>query len=129
MANLKPPKKPLPCDECGGQCCRYAPIEIRVWERVRHKCPPDAQLMRRWEGTPADAVIAMKPDSDGECAFLQGGRCSIYSMRPRSCRALGWLFPCGYVDPEGAQRIAERYLQRCVSTEGIVKGMRDVTSE
>jgi Fe-S-cluster containining protein len=40
-------------------------------------------------GGPTHAlVLGVRPPSDAEpgCIFLQGGRCSVYSLRPRACR-------------------------------------------
>lgn len=92
-------KKKLPCEECGGKCCFFAPIELKAWDRVKHLVKDDAVIDHRWIGTKKEAFIVMKPDSKGECYFLKNGRCSIYPYRPRSCRACGELFDCGYVNP------------------------------
>lgn len=101
----------LPCATCGGKCCRYAPIETRVWKRVKHKVQGDVEIYCKWEGEPKEAWFALKRGTDGECAFLQNGRCSIYSMRPRSCRAVGVLIPCSEVDKETAARQMEVLLE------------------
>jgi Fe-S-cluster containining protein len=94
--------KPLPCKECGGRCCRYAPIESKVWAKVKNKLPGEAEVTKYWPGTYKEAYVAIKPNSDGVCAFLIEGRCSIYSYRPDSCRAVGVRIVCSYVDPKGA---------------------------
>lgn len=104
-------KKPLPCDICKGRCCRYAPIELHVWEKVKNLVPSDTEIIHRWVGTPREAFIANKPNTDGECVFLTAeGRCGIYSRRPRSCRAVGRKFPCGFVDPAGADEMVTKAL-------------------
>jgi len=95
--------KELPCIECGGLCCKYAPIETKVWERVKHKAE-GAEITLHWAGEPKEAYIAIKPGSDGVCWFLQDGRCAIYTYRPPSCRGVGTRIPCAYVDPKATMQ-------------------------
>lgn len=89
----------LPCKECGGRCCTYAPIELSVWERVKHKAGADAIVEKLFEGTRREAVFCSKPNTDCVCYFLTEGRCTIYAYRPMACRAVGSKIPCAYVNP------------------------------
>lgn len=85
----------------------YAPIEISVWEKVKHKLPEDAIVTEKWQGTKGHAFFAYKPDTDGVCSFLSvQGECSIYTYRPRSCRAVGVdpRVPCPVVAPKRAMQ-------------------------
>ena len=113
-------RKPLPCASCGGKCCTYAPIEKAVWDKVKNLVGEDGVVFPMWEGTRKEAYLVVKKTvgidpainltRDGECYFLNGGRCSIYSRRPFSCRAMGTeVNPCPVVDPEGARRAVESF--------------------
>jgi Fe-S-cluster containining protein len=107
--------KPLPCEECGGRCCRYAPIEIKVWDKIKHKINlEEYDYAHKWQGTRKEAMIVWKKDTDGECAFLKDGRCSIYSYRPRACRAVGVIIPCGYAHPEETDKMIQSYREKGV---------------
>jgi Fe-S-cluster containining protein len=107
-------KKDLPCIACGGKCCYFAPIELPVWERVKHLLPKGSVVAHIHEDTKHEAVVACKPLSDGECAFLSlEKRCTIYHMRPKACRAVGGpKVPCQYVDPKGAAEFCERSMAK-----------------
>ena len=100
----------LPCEKCGGQCCFNAPIEASVWRTVSHKAN-GAEITILWEGTTKEAVIASKPGTEGECWFLVNGRCSIYSRRPKSCRAVGTLFPCAVIATEKEKEALTRRIE------------------
>lgn len=103
----------LPCEECGGKCCKYAPIEMPVWDKVKDKINLDDYVHDRvYPGTSMEAMVVWKKETDGECAFLENGRCSIYSDRPKSCRAVGTTIPCAYVDPEAVDRFIRQAKKR-----------------
>ena len=112
----------LPCATCKGKCCTYAPIEKEVWERVKHKVPADAVITEKFQGTSKHAFFAYKPETDGVCSFLsEQGKCSIYTYRPRSCRAVGVdpRVPCPVVAPKRAmQKIMEMAIR--INKKGIV---------
>jgi hypothetical protein len=100
-------KKELPCEECGGQCCVYAPIDIKTFHKIKHKIGADAIIKHLWPGTKKEAFLVMK-DEHGTCYFLVRGHCSIYTYRPKSCCGVGVDMPCAYVDPDGAAEAIER---------------------
>ena len=105
--------KELPCKECGGKCCYFAPIEKRVWDRVKHKVPEWSIIEQHCVGTSEEFYIAKvnttDPSKDGLCAFLgDDKRCSIYNYRPRSCRAIGQQVPCPYAHPDQNKLYMER---------------------
>lgn len=103
----------LPCEECGGQCCRYAAFTVEEWKLVRRKygLPAGAKAMpvRLLPGK-VDAlphggpgmVLVAAGSADGTCAYLgEGGRCNVYEDRPESCRTYGIRpdKPCLYLYP------------------------------
>ncbi len=91
----------LPCEDCGGKCCLYAPIAMKHWAKIKEKFPigPDARITECFKGTPRHAVIVSKRDTQGECYFLRDGRCSIYTYRPDTCRKVGADGVCPQTDP------------------------------
>lgn len=104
--------KSLPCKECGGKCCTYAPFPLKEYEAIKHKITEPAELMPFLENTPRAAVMILKPGTQGECYFLKDGRCEIYYRRPLTCRAMGEKIPCQYTNPEEALNYTESALRR-----------------
>lgn len=74
----------VPCGKCNA-CCRSSYfIYIRREEQPTLDCIPERYLTPAPQPFVGDLV--MHPDSDGRCPMLIGNRCSIYSVRPQTCR-------------------------------------------
>ena len=75
------------CMQCGGHCCDEAPPPIS------EHCYQ--QLVA--EGVPEDSFEQkgyrfLKTRGDSTCVFWNGGKCSIYSIKPETCRAGPFTF-------------------------------------
>lgn len=111
----------LPCGSCGGRCCTYAPFTPSELRAARLAAggsyPPGSRVVA---GMPAKArfggaATSLVVGPDGEtCAFLAGGRCSIYEARPRACRDYGRVpeMPCEVLHPREAARASRRQIGR-----------------
>ncbi len=71
----------VPCAGCVGCCVSSYPIPLRPADRVALEQVPDRYLQFR----PGDAARMLHRD-DGTCPMLAAGRCSIYAVRPQTCR-------------------------------------------
>ena len=89
------------CQQC-GQCCRNIENAVmvesldayRIAKHLRNHGQPDMEVytfyekyttpMMLTEGFPAMMMNTTGPDH--ACVFLKDGRCSIYPVRPRTCR-------------------------------------------
>ena len=111
---VKPLKEMLPCKECGGQCCKYAPIHLKEWETIKAKfnIGDDVIIEECFQGTKAHAVVVSKPGTDRECYFLKDGRCSIYTYRPNTCRKVAEDGVCAYTNPKELQRRVQAIAER-----------------
>lgn len=113
-AKRLPVVAPLPCGECRGRCCFFAPMTMREFKDIRrkHGVPRGAvvEAMRfragSLPGVPPGSPGVTVSRGDGSCAYLVDGKCSVYDLRPRACRAYGTVeaMPCQYLHPEAAER-------------------------
>jgi len=118
----------LPCAECRGCCCTFAPMTMGEFKAIRrtHGVPKGATLLPMKfrdgslpgvpAGSPGVAVIAAG-SLDGTCAYLTAaGRCSVHAIRPRGCRAYGVIeeLPCAYLHPVEAERAARGLLRELI---------------
>lgn len=106
------PPATLPCEECGGQCCRLASMLYREFKVIRriYGIPRGAKVEKVGLGRAGTPRIVQVTTSEGVCPWLTGGRCGIYHHRPQTCREYGTRIdmPCEYLFPEAAeQRVAE----------------------
>jgi Fe-S-cluster containining protein len=99
-------KNTLPCIECGGKCCCYAPISVKEWEKIKARFPigDDAIVMECFQGTPKHAVIVYKARTDKVCYYLKDGRCSIYNYRPKTCREVASDGVCAFTNADEVMR-------------------------
>lgn len=111
-------KVKLPCEECGGRCCSYAPIHMKEWEKIKEKdgidfliCD-DAIVEEVFRGTPAHGVIVWKRGTSKQCYFLKEGRCSIYTYRPSTCRKVGANGICAYTNPEAIREMVAKIKEK-----------------
>lgn len=103
-------KKQLPCQECGGRCCVYAPFHMKEWLKIKERFPvgPDAVVEEVFPRTTAYGVLVWKAGTDKQCYYLKDGRCSIYTYRPSTCRKAASDGICAYTNPaEVARRVME----------------------
>lgn len=110
----------LPCDSCGGKCCIAAPFSAAELRRARianggvypvgAKVIGGMPIKSKFGGGSAFLVVK---DADLTCAFLMGGRCSIYEARPLTCQQYGLVpeLPCMELHPEKARAIAAQQLR------------------
>ena len=92
------------CNAC-GQCCRDKVITLSPYDLftiARAAGVPGAEALRRF--TIRRGSI-LRFNADGECAALQGTRCSVHPGRPLACR----LYPLG-IERDSAGRM-ERLVQ------------------
>lgn len=113
----------LPCDSCGGACCTFAPFTVAEARAARianggthpagSRVVPGLPAKDRFGG--GSSLLIVKADGE-TCAYLQGGRCTIYEARPQACRAYGRIpeMPCQVLHPREAQR-AVRNLVRAAA--------------
>jgi Fe-S-cluster containining protein len=94
-----------PCERCDARCCRSYSVHLTLDDAGRIARGLDVP-MRRFAahlpqpvrtatgfvlergGRTHDLVLGYRPASEPErgCLFLEGGRCSVYALRPRACR-------------------------------------------
>lgn len=94
-----------PCDACDARCCRAYAVHLtlddvgrladgldaslRSFVAPRLQREPDGAGFLLARGGPThDLILGHRPSPDGgtACQFLEGGRCSVYRLRPRACR-------------------------------------------
>ncbi|MCX6688598.1 MAG: YkgJ family cysteine cluster protein [Methanoregula sp.] len=75
------------CMKCGGHCCdgAHPPISPKCRERLISL------------GIPRDAFesvgyLRLKVQDDGQCILMKGGKCSIHTIKPETCRAGPFTF-------------------------------------
>lgn len=99
----------LPCEECRGQCCTYPGMSKREFKRIRkaHGVPKDSKAM------PVPGGMTVVRDN-GDCGYLVDGRCSVYELRPETCRQYGInpSLPCQFLFPEKAMAAVDQMLAR-----------------
>jgi Fe-S-cluster containining protein len=97
------------CTQC-GQCCTGAPGDIDVNDAeidaiARHQGIDRASLVERYlRRSPAGRSIRER--ANGDCLFLEEGRCTIYKVRPHQCRT--YPFWVDHLRSERAWREAGR---------------------
>ncbi len=74
----------VPCGECVGCCTSSYFIHIKPTDRESIKHIP-RELMFPAPGLPKGHYL-LGYDDKGHCPMFKGGRCSIYSYRPETCR-------------------------------------------
>lgn len=77
------------CTGC-GQCCTGAPGTIHVGDKeidrlAERLAMSRAAFLRRYTYRYASGR-SLKEYSNGDCIFLEGGRCTVYEDRPAQCR-------------------------------------------
>lgn len=110
----------LPCDECKGQCCTFPPMSLREFKSIRKKygIPKNAIVIKNENIVNHNykhryLMMALKPDNK-TCAFLVDGKCSVYDLRPKTCREYGVnpKMPCMYLYPEKAREEMQKLENR-----------------
>lgn len=70
----------LPCDGCTA-CCRGEQLVVLFSD-------DDSRLLDRAVLKPNDTWIGwLRHNLNGDCAWLEAGRCAAYEFRPKVCRA------------------------------------------
>jgi Fe-S-cluster containining protein len=97
----------LPCKECKGKCCTYPAMSKEEFNRIvdKHGLLKKAKVM--------DAgIMVMTHLENGDCPWLVKGSCSVYELRPKTCRDYGIVpkLPCAYLYPEQASESATNML-------------------
>lgn len=80
--------------ECFGRCCRDINIFLTPYDllRIKNKLAMESgEFLERYtqradQGNIPLLVIKMREEDDLKCPFLTSGGCSIYEVRPWSCR-------------------------------------------
>ncbi len=73
----------VPCGDCTGCCTSGYSIEVRPTDAAAlERIPVRALYRSRGSGA---GNWTMRPDPDGTCPMLSGGRCRIYAERPQTC--------------------------------------------
>jgi Fe-S-cluster containining protein len=89
------------CTGC-GECCRW-PGSVLLTDGdiaalARHLGMPEQEFIdRHTRLAPNRIQLALLDKADGSCAFLEGSRCGVYTVRPEQCRS----FPFAWSVPEG----------------------------
>lgn len=99
----------LPCEECGGQCCTFPAMTKPEFRKIKavHGVPKGTTIMK-------NGPMIVLYDEKGDCPYLKDGRCSVYPLRPDTCRKYGKVkkMPCQYLYPNEAEKAAEGMLER-----------------
>jgi uncharacterized protein len=72
----------VPCGDCTGCCTSSYSIEVRPTDAAALARIPVKSLFR---ATGSASHWTVRPDPDGTCPMLNGGRCTIYAERPQTC--------------------------------------------
>ena len=87
------------CDEalpvCQAMCCRmrkYYSVHLTAEESTRLDCHEQ------------DGVFLLAGLENGDCAYLEGNRCSIYAERPKACAEWHCSPQGGLADPQITKR-------------------------
>ena len=88
------------------------------------------RLIKSVHGLPKDAIVTKmksvatftkmrKPSvmvhrADGTCPWLIDGKCSVYPLRPDTCRKYGLVpeMPCQYLYPKEAKEATRKLMQK-----------------
>lgn len=96
-----------------GDCCRTAGmVTMRQSEAALVRAATDRPMT--WVAHPADRDLVglVNPDGSAVCPCLDGGRCSVYDVRPHPCRVFACLRATGEVlrpgGPMGCENAADR---------------------
>lgn len=93
-------KLDLPCKECKGKCCTYPAMSKEEFETIKSKYGilKKAKVMDM-------GVMVMAHLPNGNCPWLSNGECSVYALRPITCRKYGDVpeLPYAYLYPEKAK--------------------------
>lgn len=125
----QPAGEVLPCEGCGGKCCKAAPFLRSEWRRVRrkHGVPSGARVVDR-VALGREGYLVVKKSDGITCGYLRSGKCSIYEDRPVVCRAYGQVpeMPCQVLHPGTGLIAADRLLQRvfAAGVKAAAKGPR-----
>jgi uncharacterized protein len=71
----------VPCGDCVGCCVSSYPVPVRPEDRSALAAIPVQHLANTLHGQ-----TMMVARADGTCPMLDGGKCSIYTHRPQTCR-------------------------------------------
>lgn len=99
----------VPCGDCTACCTSSQFVHVGPDETGTLDHIPN-DLLFPAPGLPAGHFL-MGYDEQGRCPMLQGGACSIYAHRPRTCRTYDCrIFPATGLDPadDGKDAIAHR---------------------
>jgi Fe-S-cluster containining protein len=99
----------VPCGTCTACCTSSQFVHVAPDERATLARIP-TELRFPAPGLPAGHVV-LPYDADGHCPMLVAGACSIYEVRPRTCRTYDCrVFTAAAVepDPETQSAIAAR---------------------
>lgn len=99
----------LPCEECKGQCCTYPTMsQVEFARLLMFKKPPKETKIIHVGTT---VILSLK---NGNCPYLEGGKCSVYQARPQVCRDYGHKkeLPCAYLYPEKAEERVNTFLEK-----------------
>lgn len=103
----------LPCAECKGKCCTFPAMSKREFKRIKavHGFPADG-TRKQFAGA-GRAMIIIHRD-DGTCPYLVDGKCSVYSLRPDTCRKYGVVkeMPCEFLYPERAKQAVDAFMAK-----------------
>jgi Fe-S-cluster containining protein len=94
---------PMRCDDGCGECCGLVPATETEFQRI---------------GRYATEHGIQPVDQAETCPWFQGGKCSVYPVRPLACRLFGHVpgMPC----PKGYNtNIPERDAHRMVRANGM----------
>ncbi|HTY93803.1 MAG TPA: YkgJ family cysteine cluster protein [Steroidobacteraceae bacterium] len=72
----------VPCGDCTGCCTSSYSIEVRPGDAAALEKIPVHSLSRPLRPT---GHWSIRPNADGTCPMLRGGRCGIYAQRPQTC--------------------------------------------
>ena len=93
------------CSGC-GDCCRWTGsvllTDADLPRLALHLDLSDQDFIdKHTRLAPNRQQLALRDQSDGSCAFLEGNRCSIYEARPEQCRT----FPAAWHVQEGCPEL------------------------
>ncbi len=75
---------PVPCGECTGCCTSSYSIEVRPTDAAALERMPAKSLFRSTGSAAGNWTV--RPNFDGTCPMLSCGKCTIYALRPQTCR-------------------------------------------
>lgn len=105
-------KANLPCDECKGQCCVYPAMSQKEFDaiKLKYSLNPESDVSDFGNG---EMIVVGMPNT-GVCPWLKDGRCSVYELRPMSCRDYGIVpsLPCQYLYPKKAEKQIENFINK-----------------